>query len=134
MKTRPALPLLASLALAGCASEPLALQEDVTYIAEWVGEAPVIGRRQLSLTLNEGRAYGSTGCNHWYAAYTRDGRQIRFSELGSTRKACPPALAEQEQRYLSLLQRVERWDVSRIDQLRLWPSEGAPLRFWPAQD
>ena len=33
--------------------------------------------------------------------------------------------------FLDLLNRVERWDVSNIDQLRLWPGEGAALRLWP---
>ena len=47
---------------------------------------------------------------------------------------CMPELMEQEQRFLDLLSRVERWDVSNIDQLRLWPAEGAPIRFWPDQN
>jgi len=35
---------------------------------------------------------------------------------------------------LDLLNRVERWDVSNIDQLRLWPAQGTPLRLWPEQE
>ena len=41
---------------------------------------------------------------------------------------------KQEQQFLELLSRVEKWDVSNIDQLRFWPAEGAPLRAWPEQN
>lgn len=129
------LTLAAALATAaGCATEPPRLEENVTYLAEWVGDEAVIGRRPLSLTLSEGRAYGNTGCNHWFAQYTLNGQALRFDAVGSTRRACDAELAEQERHFLALLGEVRRWDVSQIDQLQLWPAEGAPLRFWPAQD
>ena len=47
------------------------------------------------------------------------------------RKMCAEEIMEQEHQFLDLLNRVERWDVSNIDQLRLWPGEGAALRLWP---
>lgn len=124
---------LLALGLAGCAVEPLQLQKDVTYIAEWIGDDPVIGRTPVSLTLSEGRAYGNAGCNHWFGSYELDGQEIRFSNLGSTRKLCAEEIMEQEQQFLDILSRVERWDVSSIDQLRLWPREGEAVRFWPEQ-
>lgn len=128
------LPLVATLGLLGCATESLELQRDVTYIAEWIGEEPVIGRTAVSLTLSEGRAYGNAGCNHWFGSYEQNGKQIRFSNLGSTRKMCAEEIMEQEHDFLDLLSQVEHWDVSNIDQLRLWPAEGASLRLWPEQE
>ncbi|MCQ4301228.1 META domain-containing protein [Pseudomonas songnenensis] len=128
------LPLVVAIGLAGCATEPLELQRDVTYIAEWIGDEPVVGRTAVSLTLSEGRAYGNAGCNHWFGSYEQNGQQIRFSNLGSTRKLCPEEIMEQEHAFLDLLNRVERWDVSNIDQLRLWPAEGSALRLWPEQE
>ena len=125
---------LAALITVGCAVEPLALQNDVTYIAEWIGDEPVVGRTPLSLTFSEDRVYGNAGCNHWFATYQRDGQQIRFSNIGSTRKMCPELIMKQEQHFLELLSQVERWDVSNIDQLRFWPAEGAPIRVWPEQN
>ena len=124
---------LTALAVAGCSVEPLSLQNDVTYIAEWIGSEPVVGRTPVSLTFSEDRVYGNAGCNHWFASYQRDGQQIRFSDIGSTRKLCPELIMEQEQRFLELLSRIERWDVSNIDQLRFWPAEGEPIRVWPEQ-
>jgi heat shock protein HslJ len=43
---------------------------------------------------------------------------------------CAPALMEQEKRFLQALETVQRWDVSPIEQMRFWPAEGKPLRWW----
>ena len=112
----------------------MTLQNEVTYIAEWIGDEPVVGRNPVSLTFSEDRAYGNAGCNHWFASYQLDGQKLRFSEIGSTRKMCAEHIMKQEQHFLELLSQIERWDVSRIDQLRFWPTEGAPLRVWPEQN
>lgn len=125
---------LALLSVSGCAVEPLTLQNDVTYITEWIGDEPVVGRTPVSLTFSEDRAYGNAGCNHWFASYQLDGQKLRFSEIGSTRKQCAEHLMKQEQHFLELLSQIERWDVSKIDQLRFWPAKGAPLRVWPEQN
>lgn len=131
---RIALASVAIFSIGGCSVEPLRLQYDVTYIAEWIGEDPVVGRNPVSLTFSEDRAYGNAGCNHWFASYQLDGQTLRFSEIGSTRKMCAEHIMKQEQHFLELLSQIERWDVSKIDQLRFWPAEGAPLRVWPEQN
>lgn len=125
-------PALFAATLSGCASDPVQLENDKTYRVEWIGERPLIDRSHLTITLGEdGRAYGSAGCNHWFASYRRDGDALRFEQPGATRKLCAPALMEQEQRFLEALGQVQRWDVSGIGQLRLWPAEGKPIRLWP---
>ncbi len=129
-----ALALSPLVLLGGCATEPASLHENLTYAAEWIGEEPVIGRTQLTLVLADGRAYGNGGCNHWFGSYVQDGEQLRFSELGSTRRACSEAIMAQERRFLDTLGQVRRWDISNLDQLRLWPARGAPIRLWPAAE
>ncbi|MFD3302683.1 META domain-containing protein [Aquipseudomonas alcaligenes] len=127
-------PALFAATLSGCASDPVQLENDTTYRVEWIGERPLIDRSHLTITLGEdGRAYGSAGCNHWFASYRRDGDALRFEQPGATRKLCAPALMEQEQRFLEALGQVQRWDVSGIGQLRLWPAEGKPIRLWPEE-
>ena len=117
--------------LVGCAAEPLKLQQDRSYILEWIGERPLIDNSHLTITLGEdGRAYGNGGCNHWFAPYTLDGQTLSFGKVGSTRKLCAPALMEQERRFLQALETVQRWDVSVTEQVRFWPAEGKPLRWW----
>ncbi len=123
-----------ALSLLGCASTSPQLEQDSAYQVEWIGERPLIDSSHLTLTLGaDGRAFGSAGCNHWFAAYSLKGQQISFSQAGSTRKMCAPALMEQEQRFLDALSAVERWDISSIDQLQLWPAEGKPIRLWSAE-
>ncbi|CAD5106401.1 META domain-containing protein [Zestomonas carbonaria] len=129
---KPALAIgLFAATLAGCASNAVTLEQDTAYRVEWLGERPLIDRSHLTVTLGaDGRAYGNGGCNHWFASYELDGERIRFGQVGSTRKMCAPALMEQEQRFFDLLGKVQRWDFSEIDQLRLWPEQGKPMRLW----
>lgn len=131
MKHAVAIALL-SAGLLGCASTPLQLETERSYAVEWIGERPLIDNSHLTITLgDDGRAYGTAGCNHWFAAYQLEGDKLSFSAAGSTRKLCAPALMEQEARFLDSLSKVQRWDFSPIEQLRLWPAEGKPLRLWP---
>jgi len=131
MKQLALLGLVGGALLIGCAAQPLPIKQDQSYVLEWIGERPLIDSSHLTMTLGaDGRAYGTGGCNHWFASYTLDEKSISFGPVGSTRKLCPPALMEQEQRFLQALDKVQRWDISPIDQLRLWPAEGKPLRFW----
>lgn len=126
---------LITASLAGCATDTMKIETDQTYQVEWIGERPLIDNSHLTITLgSDGRAYGSAGCNHWFASYTLDGDKISFAQAGSTRKMCPPAAMEQEARFLQSLPTITRWDFSGIDQLRLWPAEGKPLRLWPVTD
>jgi len=127
-------PTLLAAALAGCAGSPVQLESDKTYKVEWIGERPAVERSHPTITLGaDGRAYGSAGCNHWFASYSRDGDKLNFSQAGATRKLCAAELMEQEQRFLEVLGQIERWDVSGIGQLRLWPTEGKPLRLVPEE-
>ncbi len=125
------LTLLAASLLAGCATDTSALKRDQGYVLEWIGERPLIDNSHLTLTLGtDGRAYGNAGCNHWFAPYRLDGDVITFGPIGSTRKMCAPALMEQEHRFLEAMGKVQSWDVSEVEQLQLWPTQGLPLRFW----
>ena len=122
----------ASLILGGCASDKIKLEPNRTYVVEWIDARPLIDNSYLTITLDEdGRAFGTAGCNHWFSSYSMKDQQISFGQPGSTRMMCAPALMEQEQRFLEALGKVQRWDLSVTDQLRLWPAEGKPIRMWP---
>lgn len=126
---------LLSLSLLGCTSEPLQPESERPYQAEWIDGKPRIHHSHPTLILGaDGRAYGNGGCNHWFAAYSREGDKLSFSQIGSTRKMCPPVLMEQEQRFLGELGKVQRWDFSHQDELRLWPAEGKPMRLQLQED
>ena len=127
--TFAASPAVLALALAGCAAPPLALDQERTYRVEWIGVLPV-ERSYLTITFGaDDRAYGTGGCNHWFAGYGIEGEILRFSQVGSTRRLCEPEVMEQEQRFFDSLRQVRRWDLSPLDELRLWPEQGKPIRL-----
>jgi heat shock protein HslJ len=133
--SRPLLLAMTSLLLAGCASDPVRLESDKTYQVQYLdGHAP-IKHSHLTLVLGaDGRAFGNAGCNHWFANYSRLDDRLVFAQPGSTRKLCAPELMEQEQRFLSLLEKVERWDTDDDEQLRLWPTASEPIGLIPERD
>jgi len=135
--------LLSVAALSACrSSEPLpdtatpaSLQAGTRWQVEWLGERPLIDNSHLTLTLaEEGRAYGDGGCNRWLSSYQLHGEHLTFTAPASTLMACPPALMEQEQRFLNMLGKITRWDFSDKGQLQLWADEGAPMRLWPLEE
>ncbi len=68
---RLALTAMVGASLVGCAAEPVQLEQNRSYILEWIGERPLMDYSHLTITLGEdGRAYGNGGCNHWFAPYT----------------------------------------------------------------
>jgi heat shock protein HslJ len=83
----------------------------------------------LRLTERDHRLAGSTGCNLMFGEYALDGERIRFSAIGSTRMACTdPALAQQEQSYVRMLEAVDSVSVVR-DTLTLFAGKQARARF-----
>jgi heat shock protein HslJ len=125
---------LLGASLLGCASTPPLLETERSYRIEWIGGRPALDDSHPTLTLGEdGRAYGSTGCNHWFARYELQDQRLSFAGVGSTRRQCATPKMEQEAHFLDSLGKVQRWDVSPLDQLRLWPETGKPLRLWPAE-
>ena len=133
MSTRTTLVAALGL-LAGCAANPPVIEQERTYRVDWIGERPVLEGSYVSITFSaDDRAYGTGGCNHWFAGYGIEGEILRFSQVGSTRKACAPRLMEQEAEFFRALEQVRRWDLSPLEQLRLWPEQGKPIRLSPEQ-
>lgn len=127
--------LLIALVTVNCAAQkstsPL-LQLKKSYQVEWIGKYPLIDSSYLSITLDDDhKAYGLASCNYWSGTYQLNGNNIHINVINVTKRLCAPSLMEQEQRFLKALPMVERWDFSKVAQLRLWPKEGQPIRLWP---
>lgn len=63
---------------------------------------------EITAQLTNNKINGSAGCNDYFGGYERNGEQITFLEMGTTRKGCPNEIMEQEQRYFTHLQNAER--------------------------
>lgn len=80
---------------------------------------------------DDGRVAGSSGCNSYGGSYTLTSETIQFSQLFSTKRACPDTvLMEQEARYLMILGSASRYSLAD-DQLTIVTNGGGRLVFQP---
>ena len=91
---------------------------------------PAVGRGAPTLRLmEEGRAGGFTGCNHWFATVERSGSSLRFREVGSTRMACvEDAAMQMETAFVAALEATRSYEISGTT-LTLRDGAGPVARF-----
>ena len=70
-------------------------------------EQPILAESEITAEFAEGRVNGSAGCNSYFADYQLNDSQLNIETIGSTKRACPDGLMEQESTYLGLLNRAE---------------------------
>ena len=119
------------LALLVCLAFPSFAQETLVgsrWQAEEIGGVGVIDRAQSRLeVLENGRIAGNGGCNSFTGAGTlRDGA-VKLGALATTRMACPPAIMDQEQKFLAALGKAARYETTSSSGLILRDSRGAAL-------
>jgi heat shock protein HslJ len=86
-------------------------------------------RPTLHFSADSARASGNGGCNSYGGTAVISGRSIKVSRLISTKRACiDQAMNEQETRFLSALEAVDRYAISG-DTLRLYRGPDMSLRF-----
>lgn len=100
---------LPALTLVGCAgwfggtteepSTPPQLDGTVWQVED-VDKGGIIDNSMITVAFDDGRVTGYTGCNHYFGSYETVGSSITIRDLGSTLKACVPAISAQEQRFL----------------------------------
>lgn len=76
------------------------------------------------LTLADGQASGSSGCNTFNGSYTVDGDQLGFGPLASTQMACEEALTAQEATVFAILGAAESYAIEG-DELTISSPEGS---------
>ena len=96
--------------------------------------AGVVDRVLSSLGFSGDRIVGSGACNRFHGGVGEEDGRLVVGPLASTRRACPTAVMDQEQRYLAALERaayLERHgsllyvlDADGVRLLRLAPLEG----------
>ncbi|MCG7623071.1 META domain-containing protein [Epibacterium sp. Ofav1-8] len=107
------------------AKPPLA--ETEWTLSQIEGETPLEGRG-LDLSFDENGRFGtSAGCNRFMGDVEIEGEEITFPDkIAGTMMACPEGLAEQEEKVLSLLAQVTRYQMEP-DALILLDSDGSEL-------
>lgn len=88
----------------------------------------VIDTAQSTLEIAaDGSVSGDTSVNRFFGKAKVEGDSIHFGQMGSTRRAGPPALMEQETKYLAALGKVTRYQVDDNGLLHLFDDGGQEL-------
>ena len=102
--------VIAVVCLYGCdKSMPVADKSELigSWTVELIDERPVIDRSPAFIQFaEENRVSGNSSCNRFTGSYAFSETQLSFGQAATTRMACPPALMEQEQRFLDGLSKV----------------------------
>ena len=101
--------------------------QGVTWVLEEIsfGE-PVKTEPAITFRIDKAQIIGSAGCNSYFAAYSSDGPgQLKVSPPGATRKACAPAIMEQETLYLNALQAVTSYSFFAANLALTYLHDGA---------
>ena|SRR5688572_22712939 len=105
----------------------VSMGETPAEVTEGVGEGPYI-----MLGAEDNGVSGSTGVNFLSGTYERDGDELKFGPLITTRRAGPPALMQQEVAFSRALGQTGGWRI-REGALELLDADGNPVaRFRPA--
>ena len=105
-----------------------------SWLAEDIDGRGVVDNLQSTLRFDtDGRVSGMAGCNRYFGVATVDGGSISFGALGATRMACPPAIMDQEDRFLMALEKAKRFET-RNGLLYVYGDGQAPLLRFSRRD
>ena len=105
-----------------------------SWVLEDLAGAGVMDYVRATLEFPEpGRVAGNGSCNRFFGSATISGGALTVAPLGSTRKACPEAVANQEDRYLEALQGATRFAMDGPWLLVYSAGLEKPLRFTAAE-
>ncbi len=123
------LPLVAA-GCAGVSAAPAPVLVGTEWRLEQVGGRDVPAASQATLGFPEsGRVAGNGSCNRFFGTYTQTGQKISFSQMGSSRMACPGTASDQEARYLAALQKAVGFELEASRLVIRLPGQEPPLRF-----
>lgn len=109
---------------------------DTEWWVEDIDGRGVIDRAHTTLHfLEDGRVAGDTGCNRYMGSAEVSGTSISFSPMAGTRKACVPALMDQEMRFYQAIAKVVSWEVPDTGLLHLRDADGKTvIRAWRVKE
>ena len=128
------LPLLVVWILSACVAVPdengdsMDKMESLQGTSWWVEDIAakgVVDRSQTTIEFtSDGRIVGSTGCNRYFGSVEFDGSSMTMGPLAGTRKACPDALMDQENKFFRAMSMVVAWEIPATGLLHLRDAAG----------
>jgi putative lipoprotein len=100
------------------------------WVLEEIDGGPVIGRVQSTIRFQEkDRIVGWGGCNRYFATVRSGFKYFEVGPIGSTRRICPPAVMEQEERFFAALQKARGIRMEGADLVIDSEEAQKPLKF-----
>lgn len=96
----------------GCGGDPATLLQGTEWRVQDIDGALVPNSRATLGFASEGRVTGRASCNAFGAEYSLTGERLVISRAAATMMACDAALMQQEQQFLDLLQKTERFEIT----------------------
>lgn len=113
--------------LNGCGGDPASLLSG-EWVVEDINGGGVIDNSHATLSFSaDGRLAGLGSCNNYSAAYTLGPERFSIGPIAATKKACPPALMEQERKFFDVLAKTRRFEIDETGALTLVGEDGARL-------
>ncbi len=104
----------------GCGGDPKSLLIGPEWVVEDIDGEGVVDRSHATLEFrDDGRVGGNASCNSYSAQYTLTGDGLGIGQTATTRKACAPALMDQERKFLDILSKVNRHEIDKTGALIL---------------
>ena len=99
------------------------------WLAGEIGGRDVVDGARTTLEFAEaGRVGGNAGCNRYFGPLSVGGDTLAFGNLAATRMMCPPALMDQEERFLQALREARRFELRQDgEQLLIYGDGSEPL-------
>jgi heat shock protein HslJ/uncharacterized membrane protein/uncharacterized lipoprotein YbaY len=112
----------------GCGGRPLDLLLGAEWVVENIGGAGIVDRSRATLRFAEdGKVGGRSSCNIYTGSYTLTGEALTVGDTATTMMTCAPALMQQEQRFLDILQQLQRFEIEAAGALVLVDRSGRSI-------
>lgn len=100
-----------------------------TWQVDDINGGGVIDNSHVTMNFDAtGKVTGSTGCNNYFGGYAIEADTLTIDALGSTRRACAPALMDQEAKFLAILQDAASWSFDAVGRVTLKTEDGRTLQ------
>ena len=102
--------------------------QGATHRVEDINGGGIIDNSHITIAFGgDGRISGSTGCNNFSGSYTQNATGLKIGALATTRRACVPALMNQEMAFLKIMQDVTGWSIDPQGRVSLTTADGRSL-------
>lgn len=120
--------------LNGCGGEPATLLQGEWWVQR-IDDQKVTDAERATLTFGlDGRVSGKAFCNTYSGGYTLTGEGLTFAGIAATMMACMEPLASLEQRFMAVLNKMQRFDITSDGALVLHSADGGTVTSVRAEE